>query len=168
MGRKAFTLIELLAVIAIISILAALLLPALQKARQQALQASCASNLKQIALGIQFYYGENEDWIPFSLQVESTPDSPANFNGYATSLGPAWHVRAGPYVGVNARDFYRMTTGRAGSAIQFTGPMLFTCPAVRDFVYPNWAPVSYAPNQRIANNSSLPLLAGVLRQGRLQ
>jgi len=83
--RKAFSLIELLVVIGIIGLLLGILLPALERGREQAVQVKCANNLHQIGYAISMYANANNGAYPRTTYV---PDAPITEGTGAAALSP--------------------------------------------------------------------------------
>ncbi|HWD91442.1 MAG TPA: prepilin-type N-terminal cleavage/methylation domain-containing protein [Verrucomicrobiae bacterium] len=103
--KRAFTLIELLVVIAIIAILAAMLLPALARAKEKSKRASCMNNLRQIGIGSTIYAGDNNDLV----------------------------VEAHIFNGEGVQDVMEPASATAASSVQLTvstngGPCIWACP----------------------------------------
>lgn len=107
-ARRAFTLIELLVVIAIIAILAALLLPALARAKEKGKRIACLSNLRQIGISLYFYTDSQNNRMPSAITYGSTPGDP--------STAPNT---------VQYTDIF----GGVPSALNVANPKVFWCPS---------------------------------------
>ena len=141
--QDGFTLIELLVVIAIIAILAALLLPALAKAKSRAQRTQCMGQIKQLGFSMDLFGGDNGDMYPAAAVAYTT---------YGKTV--AWDVMVYPYVGGSGTlkktqiygGIFAMDPSDAAALDIPMGLPIFTCPA-DTFIKKSWNYVANDPSQ---------------------
>ncbi|MGC9941461.1 MAG: prepilin-type N-terminal cleavage/methylation domain-containing protein [Verrucomicrobiota bacterium] len=153
---KGFTLIELLVVIAIIAILAAMLLPALAKAKDKARAANCISNLHQWGLAWNIYTGDNADSFPTGANPDGTADGNARsawFNALQLSPTQRHLIETCPVA--TATNYDLSTPGGQGTfggmTLAFLFPSQGSGGSSDSDEFENGEPGSYAANLWIYN-----------------
>jgi len=124
-GKNGFTLIELLVVIAIIAILAAMLLPALAKAKEQARKAVCLTNLKQLGLTLHLYAQDWGGWFPYHDHDDAPLTAPQIAMGLTCKTNVSLALLTGQV---------DPSTAAFESVRYVTDDKLFICPSSRDRV----------------------------------
>lgn len=150
---QAFTLIELLVVIAIIAILAAMLLPALAKAKDKANKTVCTNNMKQMSLAVNMYATDNVDYLAF-------PNWGYANNGWLYANGNPPDPTVAPY-SLNPQTAY--TSGLWWQYLK--NPGVYVCPTDRKSRYYAGRVnklSSYIMNGAICGYGKLPVTAGTM------
>ncbi len=137
----AFTLIELLVVISIIAVLMAIMMPALNKARESARRTVCAARLRSVSSGVFLFVADNDGWFPMmdgtTLKQLNIPDGCEECISIGRSYPHTdyWYKDIAVYLGIQDDPYIKYRRWNEAESAGIDAPTIYQCPSMKNTYY---------------------------------